>query len=126
MTRLSRLTGYALLAAGTWMLVVASVSAQETTERYIPIGQSPGVSGKYSYVGRIVAVDTSDHAVTVEDDKGRHRLRVTEETSLWLDRNKSKRRNMTASFHDCRVGRRVEIMYTHDDKRVARWIKIEN
>ena len=118
------LRGLAVVAAAV-LIHAVPVSAQVTTERYIPIGQSPGVSGKYSYVGRIVAMDESSHLMTVEDSKGRHQIKVTGKTQIWLDRNKSKRRNTTASYEDCEVGRRVEVMYTHEDKKVAKWIKIE-
>ena len=103
----------------------AAVSAQQTTERYIPIGASPGVSGEYSYIGEIVAVDMSRRMLTVEDEAGRHTIRVTEETRIWLDRSRRRQAALEGGYEDCEVGRRVEVMHTRDDPMVAEWIKVE-
>lgn len=101
------------------------VFGQQTTEQYIPIGQSPGVSNKYSYIGSIVAVDRDTNTLTVQTDRGTKTIRVLPKTRIWLDRSKAKRTNIAASYSDCEVGRKVEVMYDHDDHDVADWIKIE-
>ena len=101
------------------------VSGQQTTERYIPIGQSPGVSGDLSYIGEIVAVDPATHTVMVRDDSGTRSIRVTETTRIWLDRSARKRENTTGTYEDCEVGRKVEVMHLLDDARTAVWIKIK-
>ena len=103
----------------------APSDGQQTTERYIPIGQSPGISREYSYVGKIIAVDEEKRTIEVEDDRGKHTFQITEATEIWRDRSKRKRAAVTGSYSDCRVGRRIELMYTKADKKVARWIKIE-
>ena len=116
----------AILPAVPLMLVLMqSAIAQLMTERYIPIGYSPGISGKYSYIGELVAVDETAHTLTIRSPRGEERFRVTEHTFIWLDRTKIERTNLDGDFDDCRVGRRAEIMYTHDDKSVAQWVKIE-
>ena len=100
--------------------------AQQTTERFIPIGESPGVSNESSYVGRIVAVDSTDRTVTVEDSAGeRHTLEVTDETLIWLDRSSVAGRNENGTYADCEVGRRSEVSYTADNHSIAQWIKLE-
>ena len=101
------------------------VYGQQTTEQYVPIGQSPGISDKFSYVGNIVSVDRDAHTLTVESDRGTKTIRVLSKTRIWLDRSKVKRTNIAASYSDCEVGRKVEVMYDHDDQDVADWIKIE-
>ena len=99
--------------------------AHEETERYIPIGQSPGISGKYSYVGPIQSVDTAQHAVIVEDSSGRHAIKVTPRTRIYLDRSASGLTNLTGHFEDCRIGHTVEIKYVdYRTKDEADWIKI--
>ena len=100
-------------------------NAQQTTEQYIPIGQSPGVSGTYSYVGRIIAVDSGRQTISVDDRRGVHLIKVVESTSIWFDRSKSNRQNRVASYSDCRVGAKVEVMYEPGDRTTASWIKIE-
>lgn len=100
-------------------------NAQQTTERYIPIGQSPGVSGAYSYIGRVIAIDPGRQTLSVDDHRGVHLIKVAATTSIWIDRSKSNRQNLVASYGDCKVGARVEVMYEPGDETTARWIKIE-
>lgn len=107
-------------------LVLPVAKGQQTTEQFIPIGKSPGISGKYSYIGKVVAVDEDAHTIDVESDRGTKTIRVTDNTRMWLDRSKVKRTNPSASYADCQVGVTVEVMYLHDDKATADWIKIES
>ena len=107
-------------------LVSSAAMGQQTTEQFIPIGKSPGISGEYSYIGVVVAVDRDAHTIDIQSNRGTKTIRVTEETRLWLDRSKAKRTNPKASYADCEVGVTVEVMYRHDDKTTANWIKIES
>lgn len=107
------------------LLVSPFAFSQQTTEQYIPIGQSPGVSDKYSYIGVIISLDRDAHTIEVRSNRGTKTIRVIAATRLWLDRSKAKRSNRNASYSDCEVGVRVEVMYVHDDNGVADWIKIE-
>lgn len=100
-------------------------SAQQATEQYIPIGQSPGVSGTYSYVGRIIATDRDTHMISIDGRSGVRRVLVTERTRIWFDRSKSNSENTVANYDDCEVGARVEVMHIPDDETTATWIKIE-
>lgn len=101
--------------------------AQQTTERFIPIGASPGISNISSYIGRIVAVDAEAQTVTVEeeDGSGRHALRVSAETHVWIDRSAEGRINDEGTFGDCEIGRRAEVSYVAGDSSAASWIKVE-
>ena len=49
--------------------VALTAGAQRATERYIPIGESPGIT---SYIGEIVAVDMSQRTMTIAEDGDRH------------------------------------------------------
>jgi hypothetical protein len=99
-------------------LVYSPAHAQQATEQYIPIGQSPGVSGKSSLIGVIVEVDAATKTVTV----GERTVRITERTFIWLDRTKLKLTNLTGKFEDLQKGRRVEVKF---QAGVAEWVKIE-
>jgi len=102
------------------------VHAQKETERYIPLGQSPGVSQKLSRIGEIAEVDESKRTVTIADPAGRWTVGITDQTRIWLDRTKLKQPNLTGSFTDLRKGRRVEVKYQDPERReVADWVKVE-
>ena len=113
-----------LLVCMIWSFSPAN--GQQTTEQYIPIGYSPGVSDKYSYIGRIVAIDRKARTISVESRGVVRIIKVTVETRIWLDRSKARRENLLADFVDCEVGLKVELMYLRDNKNVADWIKIES
>ena len=119
-------------ATRLWFVAVAllglqpAVHAQRMTEQYIPIGESPGISGEYSYIGPISTVDTSQRTITVRDqEEGVQIIQVTPHTLIWLDRTKMKQPNVEGDFSDCQSGRRVEVKFTDEDKSTAEWIKIE-
>ncbi len=101
------------------------IYGQETTEQFIPIGYSPGISDKYSFIGKIVDVDQETHTIVVDSNRGERTIKVTPMTRIWLDRSKRKRTNTVGIYSDCEVGRKVEVMYDHDNESVADWIKIE-
>jgi len=41
------------------------------TEQYIPIGQSPGLSGKYTVIGKLQSVNAKEQTCTVAGHHGR-------------------------------------------------------
>ena len=95
---------------------------QKATEQYIPIGQSPGISNKYTYIGVIEAVDPQQHTVTAAG----HTVQITDETHIWLDRSLQKLSNQAGSFDDLQKGRKVEIKYTGPAQpQVAQWVKVQ-
>ena len=99
--------------------------AQESTEQFIPIGMSPGISNKYSYIGNIVSIDPAKKSFTVQSNRGIETITVTLLTRFWIDRSKLKQTNLEASFSDCEIGKKVEVMHERDDDHVADWVKIE-
>ena len=114
-----RSIGFAVLAA---LLCSAPAQAQKTTEQFIPIGQSPGLSGKVTYLGTIDAADSATRSVMAD---GRS-VEVTERTRIWLDRSGARQANVSGSFDDLQAGRRVEIKYEDEARRErAEWIKVE-
>lgn len=101
------------------------VLAQQTTERFIPIGQSPGISGQYSMMGTVREFDASTGILQVENADGRKAYRVTAQTRIWIDRSASRRSSLVGKRGDLAAGRLVEVMYRRNDPQLADWIKIE-
>ena len=106
--------------------VISHAHGQKETERFIPIGQSPGVSQKHTSIGEIAEVDQQKQMVTIVEPAGRRTVKITEKTRVWLDRTKFKQANLTGSFADLQKGRRVEVKYEDPQRReVADWVKVE-
>jgi len=118
----------------TWIAVTLALAlcagvrdahAQQTTERFIPVGQSPGISGTRSYLGEIVSVNLQRKTFTVRDAQGLRTIKVAPGTRIWLDRSAQQLTNATGSMTDLEVGRRVEVLYVDDRRRdTADWIKV--
>ncbi len=117
----------ALLSAGliTALALGASMAlAHPATERYIPIGKSPGVS-QTATTGVIEAVNVAARSIRVGGREAGHWVRLTDRTRIWLDRTHLEKNNLIGGFSDCEVGRTVEIRYLDPESRsVAAWIKI--
>ncbi len=105
-----------------------SAHGQRATEMYVPVGQSPGVSGKYTVVGKIETINAQKRTVTIAGSSGTHTATITGRTQIWLDKNKLKLTNQKGTFSDLQVGRTVEIKY-EDPKQMGRgaseWIKVQ-
>jgi hypothetical protein len=100
--------------------------AQKETEVFIPLGKSPGVSGKYSVMGRVETVNGSDSTVTIRQEAGMRTVKITASTKIYLDRSKLKLTNTKCSFADCKPGRMVEAKYK-DNKPggLIEWLKVQ-
>lgn len=108
------------------LCLAAPVRAQKATEQYIPIGMSPGVSGKYTSLGVVDTLSMPQRTVTVREAGMRRTIRITDRTSIWLDRSKLKLPNLRGRLVDLERGRRVEVKYADPDSRqVAEWVKVE-
>ncbi len=118
-----RLSGIAvILVLLAW---APNAHGQSMTEQYIPVGQSPGVSGTYSYIGQIEAVSTQNRTITVAGPEGTRTIHVTDQTRIWLDRSQLRMTNQTGDMADLQPGRRVEVKYVDEEtKDTAGWIKV--
>jgi hypothetical protein len=111
----------ALLGLGLCWL--APAAAQQATERYVPIGRSPGVSGVFTEMGTVQAVDAEAGTLTLRAPSGSRQLEVSDATRIWLDRTDLGEPNQIAGLADCRVGGEVEVKLAADGHSVD-WIKI--
>lgn len=100
---------------------------QQATEIYIPIGRSPGLSGKITFIGRIETVSPGDRSFSVIGPSGTASAVVTSRTKIWLDRSELRLSNTTGAFADLRTGLTVEIKYEGSERKsqgAAEWIKV--
>ena len=118
--------GFGLFYAIVLLCAVSHAHGQRATEQYIPIGQSPGLSQKYTSVGEITEVNQRDRTITVADPAGSRTVKISEKTRIWLDRTKLKQPNVTGRFPDLKKARRVEVKYEDPERRqIADWVKVE-
>ena len=106
---------------------VPVAAGQKTTEQFIPIGRSPGLSGIVTYVGEIVATDPGTLSLTMRrpGDAGTATVTVAGDTRIWLDRSAAGLPNLTGGFADLTIGGVAEIHFRDSEQRMAAWIKIQ-
>ncbi len=120
----------AVAVAGLAILVAAPQAlAQKATEVYIPIGKSPGLSGRYTVIGRITANKPAGagHTVTVSGPSRTWTGTIDDQTRVYLDRSALRLRNQYGTKNDCREGATVEMKYKGrpgEEGTVVEWIKI--
>ncbi len=120
---IQRPTRFALLLVAP-VLWVTPVQAQEATERYIPVGQSPGLSSHYTYIGQLVRLDAAARTVTVRNADTTRTIALTEHTKIWLDRSATRQAALIGRLEDLRPGQRIEIKYEdYATRERAAWIK---
>lgn len=114
------------------VLLVVSVAApgpaypQKATEQFIPLGQSPGASGKLTWIGEIVGTDVPKRTLSIGEAQGAHTVKITDKTRIFLDRSKLKKSNLTGTIADLQKGRRAEVKYDGPGPTPeADWIKVE-
>jgi hypothetical protein len=118
-TQLTLLVGLAVATAA------APAHAQQATERFIPLGQSPGVSGVLAYMGSISAVDQSRRTVTMSGPGGAITVRISDSTRIWVDRSAQRKSSTLGKLTDLRVGWNAEVKYLDPVKEEgAEWIKV--
>jgi len=105
---------------------VSEAFGQQATEMYIPIGQSPGVSGKSTLLATIESIDAGKRTLTVSGPAGSRKFQLADRTLIWIDRSAQKQRNQTGTLADLQRGRKVEIKPDEGaGQAVAKWIKVQ-
>lgn len=108
-----------VVICATWMTAAHS---QKTTEIYIPIGYSPGVSASTSLQGEISRMDYESRRIELVDRSGTQVVHMSDATLYYLDRSKYGKKNSLGSIRDCQVGQQVEIYVMSNGD--VQWIKI--
>lgn len=118
-----------ILGIGTMLVTLFAImpaAAHRATERFIPLGQSPGVSHNFTVVGKIEAVDANRRSVTIATPSGKLVVEIRKDTSIWVDRTKQKLTSLDGAFVDLKSGRTIEVKFIDPDrKQVAEWVKVE-
>lgn len=117
--RLFARSALALLAA-PWV-----ARAQKATEQFIPIGQSPGLSGTVTVIGTVEAVDAAARTMTANAGATSYRCALTDRTRIWIDRSAQRLSATTGRPADLQKGRRVEVTFTVATRKTAEWVKVE-
>ena len=94
----ARLGACAFVIALLWGTSFAH--GQKSTERDIPIGQSPGISGKYTSLGVLTDVNAQTRTITIADSAGPKTVQITDTTLIWHDRSKLSKSNLSGRFTD--------------------------
>ncbi len=84
---------------------------QKATEMFIPLGQSPGLSGKVTIIGSIETISARNRTIVVTGSAGSWSVQITKHTQIWLDRSKLSLSSQNGTFADLREGRLVEVKY---------------
>lgn len=99
---------------------------QKSTEYYIPVGQSPGLSGTHTVLGTLTEYKVQENSITMQTDEGTITLKLVGKPYVWLDNSGLGLSNKNGTFSDFQVGKRVEVCYLNQQKRDSlAWIKIE-
>jgi hypothetical protein len=107
-------------------IILAHGFAEKTTELYIPIGKSPGLSDKHTLLGKIEAVDEQNQTILVEGASENHTVHISELTRIFLDKSRLHKANSYGAFSDLRPGLVVEVRFEADKyQRPAEWIKLQ-
>jgi len=108
------------------LAVLPPAWGQKATEQFIPLGQSPGLSLRSTYVGAVTAIDTRTKTITLAAPAGGQTATINERTSIWLDRSRLKQANVVGSFADLRIGQKMEVKFAEPaGQKFAEWIKVE-
>ena len=119
-------TRYIVLVSGIGFMLLAPAFAEKTTELYLPIGKSPGLSNKFNLIGTIIEVNSQDQTLSVTGASGTYTVHTTEYTLIFLDKSRLRRPNRYGSFSDFKTGMLVEVRYEAGKKhRPAEWIKLQ-
>jgi hypothetical protein len=110
-----------------FLIATTAVSfGQKTTEMFIPIGQSPGVSGTQSVFGHIQSLSLAESTCTVATSEGDKTVELIGDPVIYLDYSKLNKPNKYGEISDITVGCNVELKFLDNEKRDSLdWIKIE-
>jgi hypothetical protein len=108
------------------MIGAFSIYAEKSTELYIPIGQSPGLSGKYTVMGKIDQVNPKNQTIKMSGASGSYTVKMTKNTFIYLDRSKVQLSNIYGTLADCKGGDLVEVKFEDNShSKPIEWIKVQ-
>ena len=123
MNRFAALSTIAFVVLG----LCAPALAEKSTELYLPIGKSPGLSGIFTLIGTIAEINPQDQTLTVMTGaSGAFTVATTEYTIIFLDKSKLRQPNRYGTYSDFKIGMLIEVRFEADKRhRPAEWIKLQ-
>jgi hypothetical protein len=120
---LKNIISIAIVAA---LLVIApNAIGEKATEIYIPIGKSPGLSGKYTVIGTIEDVNYQNRTLSMSHDANRYTVTITDRTMIYLDKSQVLQSNFYGTMADCKKGMTAEVKFEDNMRsKPAEWIKL--
>ena len=117
----------AIMIAAIFCWMSYDTYAQKETELFIPIGHSPGVSGKLSVMGKCESVIPRDSVVSLmQEPGGMKNCRINYCTAIYLDRSKLKLTNIKGTITDIKPGSLIEVKYIDNKPAgLVEWIKVQ-
>lgn len=110
----------AALAGAAW--------AQQATEQYIPIGQSPGALTMQGQVQAATAPAATGGegsiSMTSEAAPGGVSYGIGPHTRIYIDHSAQGRPNTMGTLADVQPGRAIEVSIPNAETRVASWVKV--
>jgi hypothetical protein len=84
------------------------------------------VSGKFSIIGKVAALNLRDSTVMVEQGAATKIVKLSGRTDIFLDKHKLKLTNTRGSLSDIRPGLVVEAKYKDNQvNHLIEWIKVQ-
>lgn len=114
------------LAFAFWALAGAA-SAQQATEQFIPIGQSPGavtMQGELSAAAEPAAAGGETVVSMTATGAQLRSYVIGPQTRIYIDRSALGQPNTIGGVDDLRAGRHAEVSVADSAARVALWIKV--
>ncbi len=108
------------------MIGAYSVQAEKATELFIPIDQSPGLSGEYTVMGKVVKVNPGTQSIMMSGPSGSYTVKLTKHTFIYIDRSEAQLSNSYGTMADCEAGDLVEVKFVDNSRnKPVEWIKVQ-
>lgn len=108
------------------MISAFSIDAEKSTELYTPMGRSPGLSGKYTVMGKIDQVNPQNQTIKMSGASGSYTIILTKRTFIYLDRSKVQLTNTYGTLADCEAGDTIEVKFEDNSRsKPIEWIKVQ-
>ena len=102
-----------------------SVRAEKSTELFIPIGQSPGLSGDYTVMGKIDQINSANRTIKMSGPSGSYTVKLSKSSFIYLDRSQAQLPNAYGTLADCQAGDTVEVKFIDNSRnKPIEWIKV--
>ncbi len=103
------------------VMLIGFASAQEATEVFIPIGQSPGLSKEGKTILGTVFQVNRDGKLSIVKEEMFFVVRTDDKTKFYIDRSHLRQPNSVGKFENIVAGSFVEV---YSPNGVAKWVKM--